>query len=213
MGSFYIGFYRYNQTFYTGTDAQPDVLHLFVKPEKSFIEYTAMPLGTGLGYLPICSFFSGAARVANAVKVIFKGLSTLKPLAEDARKAELWNAFKNLFRGIAEMVPFTGIALILFDSIRSSVYCEKTLEKIKEQENVAGVAIDGKIVFTLDLTTVDHIIKNTPEKLNERRLAIFREICLTWLKKAEEKGDNRGVGELFQDLQARYKKSPESVVQ
>lgn len=29
-----LDFYDYNQTFYTGIDTQPDVFHMFVKPEK-----------------------------------------------------------------------------------------------------------------------------------------------------------------------------------
>lgn len=199
-----LDFYDYNQTFYTGIDTQPDVFHMFVKPEKGnkkFIMHNAMPLANWLGFFPVVSFFSGAARVSNAVKVIFKELSHLKLLSEEAHKKELWNAFKNLFRGIVEMIPLTGIALIIFESARNAFYCGKIIKELSEQENISGVAIDGKIIITIDLGKVDKIIDgHQPEKLNEFRLAVFRDLCQKMLKRVEEKKQKIGMNELFSKL-------------
>src|ERR1700733_3748315 len=110
-----IGLYDYHQTFYTGTDVQPDSLDIFIKPEKkaeSFIDCSLLPAATWVGFVPVFSFFSGAARVVNAVEIIFRLFSETNTLEEDVYKAKVWNAFKNLFRGFGEMIPFTGIVLI-----------------------------------------------------------------------------------------------------
>lgn len=205
--TYQLGIYSYNQTFYTGTDIQPDVLHIFIKPgkeNKSFLEHNAAPLANWMGFVPVVSMFSGAARVVNAVKIIFKHLSNLKTISEkDTNRSELWNSFKNIFRGIVEIIPFTGITLILFDSIRNAIHIDKIKNELKDKENIAGIAVDGKVIFTIDLGRVDHIIKNPPpdSKPNEYRLAVFRNLCLTFLEKAEkEKNLKIGMSELFPKL-------------
>lgn len=178
----------------------PDVLQIFIKPSKdlkSILSYTAVPLATCLGILPVTSLFSGAARVVNAVKAIFKELSNPKGI----NKSELWNAFKNLFRGIAEMIPFTGIALIVFESMRASANLGKVLLQLEKQENIAGIAIDGKLILTIDLEKLDRVITEPhPTKPNEYRLAVFQDLCLKFLKKAEEQKKNMGMSELLSKL-------------
>jgi hypothetical protein len=200
--SVHLGMYDYNQTFYSGTDAQPDVLSIFITPEKDtegLIGCNAIPLQTWVGISPIASIFC-AARINNSVKIIFNNLSNLSSLKEDAQKAELWNAFKNLFQGIVEMIPLTGIALIIFESVRMSVYFGKAIETVKDQENIAGIAIDGKVVFTIDLCKLDSMIENPIEKFNEYRLELFKSLCFEFLKKSEERGHNIGMSKLLPKL-------------
>lgn len=197
-----IGIYNYNRIFYTGTDVQPDVLNIFIK-HKRCLESNNIPLANLVGYFPILSLFSGSLRIANAVKIIFKKLSNLKALSEDAHKSKLWNAFKNLFRGIVEIIPFTGIPLIVFDSFRMSTFIHKINKELKEKENIAGVAIDGKVIFTIDLGRVDLIIKDQPtdhSRINEYRLAVFRDLCLKILEKVEESKSKVGMDKLFSEF-------------
>jgi hypothetical protein len=193
-----LGLYDYNRTFYTGTDIQPDLLHVFIKPEKNakdILGCSLLPAASWVGFLPVFSSFSGAVRVVNAVKIIFRLLSETNTQDENVRKAELWNAFKNIFRGIGEMIPCTGIVLILYESIRSQVLIGRITEELSQQENVAGIAIDGKILVTIDLKKLDSIITNPPtdSNLNEYRLAVFKDLCLQFLEKMEKKNPEIGM--------------------
>jgi hypothetical protein len=187
--------YKYNQTFYTGTDIQPDMLTVFVKNEKQhLLPLVNMPLANRMGYYPIISIISGAARIVNAVKEIFKILSE-----KDTPKSELWNAFKNIFRGIVEIIPFTGLTLVLFDSFRYGYHFSKISEELKDKENIACVAIDGKIVSTVDLGIVDSIVNKWYPNANqiESRLPVFNLLCLEILKNAETNKSKAGMSAIF----------------
>ncbi|HEY4832005.1 MAG TPA: hypothetical protein VIH61_05530, partial [Waddliaceae bacterium] len=78
------------------------------------------------------------------------------------------------------------------------VLIEKITEELSEQESVAGIAIDGKIVVTIDLKTCDSLIKKNPPtdlKLNEYRLAVFKDLCLQFLERMEKKKPETGMSE------------------
>ncbi len=185
MGSF-SGVYTYNQTFYTGTLIQPDTLSIFTKKEKDqdFLICNEEPVANMLGKcVPFVGSCTGIARIVKSVKAIFQNLSK----SDASEPNPLWNAFKNLFRGIAEAFPFSGIFLILFDAVRNSVIIHSKITKeIKEQKNIAGIAIDGKVIMTVDVTQLDNCLKSRPNpKSDKERLAIFKELTFGALKSVE----------------------------
>lgn len=208
----HLGYYSYHHLFYTGTTVQPDVLHVFIKPEKdseNFSGYNHVPLATWIGLAPVASCVSGAIRIKKSIKVIFKELSHLELLKEEAHKATLWNAFKNLGRGIVEVIPLTGIFLIVFESARVVFYCAKIKKEIEEEENIAGIAIDGKVVFTTPIENTDPLIKDGV-KSPEKRLFAFNYLSLEWLKRVKEKQQYKAeMKEIFEKLQQKM----EGVVQ
>ena len=163
-----------------------------------------MPLGTWVGYVPVASVFSGTIRVIEAAKIVFKELSQSKTAEEKARKSELWNAFKNIFRGIIEIIPLTGIALILFDATRGAIYINRINKELKERENIVGIAIDGKIILTIDFATFDRNLTN-PSSDSKHRLDVFQDLCLQCLKKADERKCKLGMDELFPRLGERIR--------
>jgi len=223
-----LGIYTYNDTYYTGTDVQPDMLNIFIKPKnediKSWQYRSFLPLATWMGCSPIFSMASGLARIKNAVMKIFEILSNLKTLSEiNEHASELWNAFKNLFRGVGEFVPIslitgistgsviTGISagvaitisLAIFESARAVIYQYKINDELKDKKNIAGVAMDGKVIFTVELDKIDDILfeDKSPESIsNEDRCTIFSAYCLKRLKAWEKKGIKIGMDKLFQQL-------------
>ncbi len=197
-----IGIYAYNRKFYTGTDEQPDQLQIFIKPGKdkaSLDAYTALPAATWLGSSPLVSICSGIARIDEAVRVIFNLLKNSIKYNYSIPKSELWNAFKNLVKGIAEAIPLTGIILIVFEAARIAVNYNRIHEQVKEQEGIVGVAVDGKVVVTIDFAKLDKLYQ-TSTATNIQRLANFRHLCLELLNRAEEKRSRLSMSELFLKL-------------
>jgi hypothetical protein len=201
----FIAMYRYHDTFYTGTLIQPNTLSLFIKKEKDadFLICNAEPAANIIGKCaPIVGSFSGIGRVVKAVKAIFENLSK----SDISEPNALWNSFKNLFRGIAEFCSFSGIFLIIFDSVRNSVSIHaKIAKEIQNQENIAGIAIAGKVIFTIDLTQLENFTKIKPIS-DKHRLAIFKELSLVFLKKQEQKGSSLKMTEIFPKIKEAIEK-------
>jgi len=202
------GIYHYQNRFYTGTDIQPDTLSIFVKfkdDKESFHVRHKHAYANCMGYVPILGSFTGVARIVNAVKSIFNHLSQLKFKSDDPHLNECWNAFKNLFRGLVEVVPFLGITLIIFDVVRNVVFMTKKIQKeLKEEKGVAGVAIDGKIVFTIDIEQLDEFLdrihkdkKSGKVKTDRYRLDHFSYLCSEFLEQMQKKGSKSSLSELL----------------
>ena len=83
---------------------------VFVKSKdgKRFFGRTKFPFATWLGVCPVLSSFTGVARIINATRVIFKELSQIECKKNDPHLCECWTGFKNLFRGLVEIVPIIG---------------------------------------------------------------------------------------------------------
>lgn len=182
--------YQYSPTFfYTGNMYQPDNLQIFIKSQKQNIRvHTLYPIANVMDYL-LTGYLTGWAKIYNAVKGIFHELSQPRTQGRDVHSAKLWNDFKNLFRGIAAVLPFTGIALILFDATRTCILIAKIEKQTKMQENIAGIAMDGKIVTMISLDKIDRICsKNSKflENPDQVRLNSFRYMSLKLLKRASK---------------------------
>lgn len=191
-------FYRYKHTPYTGTENQPDTLTFFIKnKDGNFLSRSANSSTTAIGRcVPIIGSFVGVARIIFAVKAIFNNLSN----DNTSEPNDLWNSFKNLFRGIAEACPFSGIFLILFDSVRNSVSINGSIRKeIQDEHRIAGVAIDGKVCMTIQLDKLDTLNKS-PATSDEHRLERFEYLSIQHLKKMDEIKTQIKIKDCFQIL-------------
>ena len=185
-----LGIYRYNMDFYTGSDLQPDTISVFVKAgsnENSFQIKHLNALANWCGYFPIVSTFTGLIRIVTSVKKIFEDLSQAAWNSNDSRAQEAWNGVKNLFRGLVEMVPLIGNAsLIVYDSIRAAIYFDGPIQhSIANEDNIAGVAFDGKIIFTIPLDRLDAIFNEPPRDVSHQ-LARFEELFQMYFNRNEE---------------------------
>ena len=202
-----IGMYDYNATFYTGNKSQPDAMTIFVKFEsgKKSVCRTNFPFANCTGAVPIVSTFTGVARIINATKAIFRELSQMKFAKNDPHLSECWNAFKNLFRGLIEIIPIVGnISLIVFDSIRGAVYFGKALKSLEGSSDIAGIALDGKVIFQVDLETVKEILEDVVS--DQECLDLLDDYCSIVLMQAKEKAKKEGK---TIDLPDILKKFPE----
>lgn len=205
MNSTINGFYRYNDTFYTGTSTQPNILSIFIKKEKNTPPhhvFHAQAMANSFGcYFPIIGSFSGIARVVNAVKEIFKNLFSKKPIEIGSYSI----AFKNLFRGLVETIPFTGFFLYSFDVVTIELYNNNILEEVSNKEKIAGVAMDGKVVLDVDLEHLKELFKSLnkdSEDYEERRFVVFKEFCLSYLKKQQRGSSSPKMIDAFAKLKA-----------
>lgn len=195
------GIYNWQRTFYTGTDVQPDKISLFVKQKKEdhLAIINKQPLANWLGYSVIVSSFSETARIVKAVKQIFSELSQMKFRNNDPHLHECWNAFKNLFRGMIGIIPIAGnLTLILFDACKNAYLISKIEKGLADQENIAGIAMDGKIVFTTSFENIKKILKTDRDqtKTNKYYLAIFNHLFDEALKKGEKEWPHLKIHEI-----------------
>jgi hypothetical protein len=176
----------YNKS-YPQTLLQHDTLTFFIKNGKgkdsfmvSHLESTATQLGK---YAPVVGSFAGLLRIVEAVKVIFNELSK----KEGADKPVLWEAFRNLFRGLAEFCPLSGLFLIIYDAAKNSLVIKAQLAKeLQNQDHVVGVAIQGIVFTSID---IDDFKKsgNFTVTSNSEILAFYSNMALDVFKNNAEK--------------------------
>lgn len=196
------GMYNYNNTFYTGTSAQPDTLSIFVKSgqtERSFSVYHMHPGLSYCDYVPLVSSLTAIPKIINSVETFFNELSQAAFQANDPHLLECWNAFKNFMRALVALVPIAGnITLVIFDVTRNIVSIEpKITESIRNQQNIAGVASDGKVIFTVDLDRLRDIYRDPDQQDAEYYLGGFRHLCTELLKRESERGSQEDITQLF----------------
>ena len=200
MSSF-VGIYRYQDlNFYTGTEYQPDVLSVFVKSGKT-VEVCHMQASTiWMSFVPILSSFTSIGTIVSAVKRFFEELAQMQFKANDPHLLECWNAIKNLMRALIAFVPVAGnITLILFEAVRTGIIVHSQIENALEQEDdVAGVALDGKILYTIPFEELDSLF-STP-KTPEIKLMGFRELCFEYLKEKGQQGCTEKITELLPEI-------------
>lgn len=185
------GTYSYSSSSYTGTKQNPDNLFFFVKDDAATKKLECHCFENDanfFGKIPIIGYFFGAKRVADASSNIFKHLRDKQPVEKNV----YWMDFKNFSRGLLEMLPGTGLFHAIYDAIRSIAYTSRIIKQVANQNNIAGFSLNGKVVCTIDLKTLDNLISQVANKQNtssEYKLAILEEYC----KKAMQKSDPRHV--------------------
>jgi len=183
--SIQVGAYAHNDSFYyTGTQAQPDVINVFFKlGEKEHVALVFMPLANFYDWVPILSFFSAIPRIVNSVEIFFRELSQATFQSDNPHLLESWNAFKNLIRGSVAIFPIAGnITLFVFDVVRTRGIYSKIENSLENQQNVMGVAFEGTSVFTTSedsLTSID----SPSDPLREAvYLTNFQSVCTRFLE-------------------------------
>lgn len=131
---------------YTGTDDQPDIVSLFFKNNKNEVFIYDEKITDELDYEPLI-FSNALHRIKEAVNRIF--------LCND-----LWNATKNLTRGIFALTPFIGnAALYLYDRVKTYFYTHPKIRNALSNQDgpLLGIAFDGKI---LTFFSPDQLLKS-----------------------------------------------------
>lgn len=181
-----LGIYRYHDHFCTGTEVQPDTLSIFVKTkEGNFLVNHTEPGVKAVGKLiPLVGSYAGVLRVIAIAKAIFKKLFN----SNDANPNTLRNLFINLIRAIADACPFSGIFLIIYDSVQKSLLINPNISKqIHEQNNIAGIAIDGKVCITFSLEFLCELAKMKDLPTSDKDLlTFFNELVLRILSNEGE---------------------------
>lgn len=167
---------------YTGTADQPDVVSIFLKSKNSNNEVKIVDeqITNSLDYFPL-NFFSAIPRMKKAVKTIFQEIAQRSCFKENS---EFWNAFKNLTRSIVQLVPLLGNAtLYIHDKLRTNLHIHpKIAAELSNQQDVFGVAFDGKPVFSMPLKDVRSRMKLT-ENRSDHDTLIFANYLWHCLKK------------------------------
>jgi len=206
-----VAMYQYRDVMYTGTAMQPDVLTMFIKkehderPRMQYMEPTANVMGK---WVPVVGSVIGVARVVNAVKAIFQCAFSKDQLPKGA----LLNGFKNLVRGIVEMIPGAGLSLVMFDTLRNHFFFSSNIEKqVAKQQNIAGIAMDGRVICTIDLALLQRVKQSHPKW---EELDFFRAATLNFLKEVEKDEDCLlKMPEIFSVIKAGFEKYQPKVVQ
>ncbi len=137
---------------YTGTPYRPDVVTIFLKA-RGHVEVVDEQVENSMGYSPL-NFLHAVTRIIEATKVMF--LEIWEKTCFN-KNSEFWNAFKNGVRGIIPLVPILGNAtLFIYDKLRTTLYIHPKLGKeLSDQQEVLGMAFDGKPVFSIPLSSVN----------------------------------------------------------
>ena len=102
-------------------------------------------------------------------------------------KCKIWNAIKNLFRGISECLPLTFLVLRGYDTIRDEKYKASIDRQIEQEQDCCGVAIDGKVVITL---RIDRVAQAEMKPLftveGEDQLNIWASLCSEFLERRQK---------------------------
>lgn len=173
----------------TGTGIQPDIITYFVKSkgEPDFQYCHTRPAINWAGYCFGPCFFTGSVRIFNAVKGIFKELSQQRGRLEFGTDSRLWNLFKNLFRGIAELIPFTGIFLIIYDTIRCQTHVASIDRQLADERDISGVAADGRVAIIIENSHIDHANVHFADyvfETTQQKLQIWSQYCTFVLNEA-----------------------------
>ena len=138
---------------YTGTSDQPDAVSIFYKDANGSVSIQDEALHNSLDYNPL-NFCHAMDRVQVAAYRIF--------LCIQGKDNDLWNACKNLTRGVVAMIPLVGNgALYLYDTVKSKFFTHPQLTAdLKSQTGpILGIAFDGKIVTTFPLEKFNAAMK------------------------------------------------------
>lgn len=154
LPDYYVGFgyYDYKGLYYSGTKMQPDLITLFTKSGGVISSDRILHKHNWIDMVPLVGAFTAIPRIVAAVKSFFHEANQVRFQRNDPHLAECWNAFKNLMRGVVALVPLIGtFSLIWVETIRFARDYMSLKKSLAMQENIIGIAVDGKVIFTSDL--------------------------------------------------------------
>jgi hypothetical protein len=146
---------QYNQhnIFFTSPNLQPDTASLYVKRNTRIEICQREPLVNFVGkYIPIVGSLAGIGRIISSVRCIF-----IKMSGGSSYYYSYWFSIKNIFRGIVETCPCSGIFLMIYDGARN--YNIRTIIsnilKNNAQDDIAGIVFDLSDCYEYDLTKIE----------------------------------------------------------
>lgn len=180
-----MGLFVSSNLFYTGAKDHPDTISVFTKTgtARKFEVAHLRNLNNIVDYAPLVSSVTGLCRIIKSAIEFFKALSKCS-------KEDGWIAIKNLIRGMVAIIPLAGnLTLIVFDTIRDAIWARKVNKSLENQNEVAGIAFEGKvldlipsneltfqgIIGPLDLCTVI-VLKTVKRKLENKDQKTLREV-------------------------------------
>ena len=110
----------------------------------------------------------------------------LKSKETTVEKNAYWMDFKNLSRGLLEMLPGTGLIHLIYDAIKEGAHQHNISKQVKDKNNIAGIAFNGKLVCTIDLGALDKFINKVTDEQNispEKKLLILETCCKDLIRK------------------------------
>ncbi len=154
--------------YYTGTKDQPDNVSIFYKDKNGNIDIKDENVANSMGHKPF-SMNTAVLRIQEAVNQVFEEIN----LGFSREDSDLWNAFKNLARGMVQLFPLVGNAtLYVFDYFRTNFYFHPKIKATLASENspVMGFAFDGKIIATFSPEEMNASIKRSASSSNTEGL-------------------------------------------
>ncbi len=189
-----ISSYSVHEGIVTDSQFQPDQIHFFLKPDEissNQLNHWAIPHIIIAGLIPIISILSGAARAVCATYHLFKSPSDYDRIGTHLFEIRKWDLAKNIVRGIVEMIPLTGLILVIHEFARKIFYAWKISRELKGKENIAGIAINGKVIITIDLDDQKDRV------LQERRFETLIFLCGNHLEEHNDRTPQK-LNEVFQ---------------
>jgi len=157
---------------YTGTSDQPDTVSFFFKNDQNQVSLAHENIHAKLNYNPL-NFRVAINRINVAANKIF--------LCMKGKESDLWNATKNLTRGIVALIPLIGNAsLYLYDKIKINFYTNSTIKNALSSQcgPILGVAFDGKVIKTFSLDAFSKALKGQLDdpltSLNYMWISLFK---------------------------------------
>jgi hypothetical protein len=163
---------------YTGTEDHPDVVSIFLNSadQSGTIKRVDEEITNSFGHSPVY-FYLAIPRIVKAVKIMFNELSACTLFNPNS---EFWNAFKNFTRGIVQLVPLIGNAILyVYDELRKVLFIQPKIKAAMAgtQQPMVGIAFDGKVLFSIPLDTVKNRLSPNTD-LNEQ--GILSLVKYTW---------------------------------
>lgn len=175
---------------YTGTKDQPDEVSLFFKDDQNRISILYENIHASINYNPL-NFKKAIYRIREAANKIF--------LCMRGKESDLWNATKNLTRGVVSLIPLIGNAtLYLYDRIKTNFYINpKIKNSLSSQDGpILGIAFDGKVIKTFSLNDFSKALRGQLEN----PLAVLNYIWVSLLQKSLNEAPNLNRNQLVDKL-------------
>lgn len=147
-----LGYYDYKELYYSGTKIQPDLITVFMKSKGKISDHHVLPIHNWMDLIPFFGVLTAVPRIVAAVKPFFHEAKQIRFQKNDPHLAECWNAFKNLMRGVVALVPLVGtFCLVCVETIRMARDYILIQKSFASQQEIIGVVVDGKVIFSADL--------------------------------------------------------------
>jgi hypothetical protein len=189
---------------YTGTQDQPDVVTLFIKWSRNPGEITIADeqIINEMGHSP-ANFVTALPRIEKAAKILFQELKNGTCFTENS---QFWNAFKNFSRGIVQLLPLLGNAILyIHDFARIHFSTHPRLKEALSQEEgpVVGIAFDGKPLFTLPVSQLQSTYSSVTQTDEKSSIAPVQYLWISLKQRAIDSHSTMTTRELadrFRDL-------------